>query len=637
MNVSFLVVCIVGMLATVAVSATRRMTLGAEWRELVADQFRELISLRAMLWMALGLAWAANGITLATVVIKGLGMFSSEARGGTAAAFFLGALLAWPAWESRKWLQELINKAPLTSPPAVNFANGVTHSALAPEHMLRLGAERFPNHICPQRQRDRWIRFGVFLGCCIGDLVLLSSVEGARSSARFTAEPMHGEMRGFIGMVLAYPSAVALVVLLLSNRDYTLVPFRLALLVQAGLGLLVFVGSAMVVSQPGSMHRIGMVVFGFMAWRLAADLLREWRYGKMKRTLDPIVSDIRQQLPGFDSYTADPSFCQPALNSATLESRLAQGCRNVEEKGLLVTRHFARFFTIVDVATRDCMMAQLRFLTVRRYVTLTSGVGTYACLRHPKVPVWNESLFPVSPPEGYMNYTDPLLLGSEWQVVLTCGRCFGTGQVRETYQEYYTEYYTDSEGRSQTRTVSVTKERWVVCPCCGGSGRLLHSQILHTQWQRLQPTLATPEMMLSELVEDAEEVTFLELPVKENRRLLAPEVQFHVGQGPSTQALAWAAQALAQKHFEHAAAIEQLHDAIVYRADFRVCGFKSVRLSFQNLSGREGWFFGNRPEFYFPRLPVSWEAMATAIFLPPVALALAAMMFGIVGRILGGK
>ena len=637
MSTSFLVVCVLGLLATVVVASAQRIALGADWRDLVADQFRELISLRAMLWMGLGLAWAANALTLATVVIKGLGLFSSDSRGGTAGAFFLGAILAWPAWKSRKWLHLKLHKAPLIPPPAVNFASGVTNSGIAPDEMLRLGAERFPNHISPQRQEDRWIRWCLLLGCTIVALLLFGSVDSARSAARFTAVRTPGEIRQIIGMVLAYPSAVALLILLVSNRDYTLVPFRISLVVQAGLSLLVLVGAAMVAVPPGSVHRIGMVVFAFMAWRSAADLLVERRYGKMKRTLDPIVSDIRQQLPAFDGYTEEPSFCQPALNSVTLESRLAQGCRNVEEKGPLVTRHFARFFTIADVATRDCMMAQLRFLTVRRYVTLSSGVGTYASLRHPKVPVWNESLFPVSPPEGYVNCTDPLLLGSEWQAVLTCGRCGGTGQILENYQEYSTEYYTDSDGRSQTRTVSVTKQRWVVCPCCGGSGRLLHSQILHTQWQRMQPTLTTPEMMLSELVEDAEEVTFLELPVKENRQLLPSEVQFHVDQEGSARSLARAAQALAQKHFEHAAAIEHLHDGIVYRADFRVCGFKSIRMRFQNLAGREGWFFGNRPEFYFPRLPVSWEAVATAIFLPPVALSLATMVLGIAGKIFGDR
>ena len=297
-------------------------------------------------------------------------------------------------------------------------------------------------------------------------------------------------------------------------------------------------------------------------------------------------------------------------------------------------RHFARFLDVVDIRTHDCVMAQLRFLTVRRYVTLTGGVGTYGPLRYPQVPVWDENLFPVRPPAGFVNWIDPLLLGSEWDVVVLCGRCGGSGQVRETYQEARTEYYTDSQGRSQMRTVYDTKERWVTCPSCGGSGRLLHRQVLNTQWQRLQPTVTEPEMMLAELVEDAEEVTFVHLPMKEDRRLLSVAVKVAVQPCPAANQLAQAARVLAARHSGHAAAVEQLHDGLVYRADFRVCGFRTVRMAFRNLAGRVGWFFGKRPEFYFPRLPLSWSAVATGVFLPPLAIALGLGVW-VVAQVLG--
>ena len=63
-----------------------------------------------------------------------------------------------------------------------------------------------------------------------------------------------------------------------------------------------------------------------------------------------------------------------------------------------------------------------------------------------------------------------------------------------------------------------------------------------------------------------------------------------------------------------------------YRADFQICGFRTIRIQFRQLGGRVGWFFGKRPEFYFPRLPLSYETVATFVFLPPLVIALAALM-----------
>jgi hypothetical protein len=359
-----------------------------------------------------------------------------------------------------------------------------------------------------------------------------------------------------------------------------------------------------------------------MAFRAGADLSRARAYARVKRTLDPIADDIDAQLPDLEKLAADCVFRQPALNGDALATRLAHGCRNVQEKGLLVTRNFARYLGEVDVHFQDCVMAQLRFLTVRRYVTLDAGVGTCQALRYPQVPQWDEQRFPVNPPKDFINWIDPLWLGSEWNVVVVCGQCGGSGRVLEHYQEAKTEYYTDHQGRSQSRTVYVTKSRWVTCPRCGGCGRLLHQQILNTQWQRLQPTVTTPEMRMAELVEDAEEVTFAHLPVKENRHLVSAPKSAAAPTNAAIKRLAQAARALAALHSNHARAVEQLHDARLYRADFRVCGFRTIRMTFRRLGSRVGWFFGKRPEFFFPRLPLSWATLGTFVFLPPLALAI---------------
>jgi hypothetical protein len=180
-----------------------------------------------------------------------------------------------------------------------------------------------------------------------------------------------------------------------------------------------------------------------------------------------------------------------------------------------------------------------------------------------------------------------------------------------------------------------TKERWVTCPACGGSGRLLHHQVLNTQWQRLQPTVTEPEILLAELVEDAEEVTFVHLPIQEDRQMQRLPAKVAVPSAPASNQLEQAARALAGMHREHAAAVAELHGGVVYRADFRVCGFRTVRMEFRNLAGRVGWFFGKRPEFYFPRLPLSWGAVATGVFLPPLAVGLGLGVLALAALVLG--
>jgi len=42
-----------------------------------------------------------------------------------------------------------------------------------------------------------------------------------------------------------------------------------------------------------------------------------------------------------------------------------------------------------------------------------------------------------------------------------------------------------------------------------------------------------------------------------------------------------------------------------------------LRIEYQRLPGEVGWFFGRRPEFYFPTLPLSWSAVGTALFVMP--------------------
>jgi len=69
---------------------------------------------------------------------------------------------------------------------------------------------------------------------------------------------------------------------------------------------------------------------------------------------------------------------------------------------------------------------------------------------------------------------------------------------------------------------------------------------------------------------------------------------------------------------------------MLYRADFQVTGLWAMRIEYQRLPGEVGWFFGRRPEFHFPSLPLSWSAVGTALFVVPF---LAMTFLAIVSRV----
>src|SRR5262249_15593629 len=133
-----------------------------------------------------------------------------------------------------------------------------------------------------------------------------------------------------------------------------------------------------------------------------------------------------------------------------------------------------------------------------------------------------------------------------------------------------------------------------------------------------------------ELVEDAEDVTYVRVAFVEDRRRVPMQPKMAVPAGVMLDRILQTAHQVAALHDEHAEMVEKLHDGFLYRADFQVCGYRTIRIRFQRLRGRTGWFFGKRPEFYFPRLPLSWSAICTCAFLPALA---AAIGFGVVGLV----
>ena len=65
-----------------------------------------------------------------------------------------------------------------------------------------------------------------------------------------------------------------------------------------------------------------------------------------------------------------------------------------------------------------------------------------------------------------------------------------------------------------------------------------------------------------------------------------------------------------------------MQNGSLYLADFQIASFRTIMIEFVNLGGRIGWFFGRRPEFYFPRLPLCYTTILTLAVLPPLWLTL---------------
>ena len=280
-------------------------------------------------------------------------------------------------------------------------------------------------------------------------------------------------------------------------------------------------------------------------------------------------------------------------------------------------RNFARFLDLVEVQYQDFAVAMLRYLTVRRYVTLSGGSGTSRCLQHPQVPMWDYDLFPLKPPNGYTDWIDPLFLPSRWNVVETCSNCGGTGQVARTE----TETETDSNGNTTTRTRTV----YETCSTCNGGGHLEYTQILNTQWQKLIPSVTEPNIPVPELVENAEETIYYNLPLTENFESIEISPKIINASSPLIQEMQNTGSQMEYLHKAHKAEVERLHNGYLYRADFQIGAFQTIAIESTNLKGRFGWFFGKRPEFYFPHLPLSPIAVVTIALFPTLLVMVVGM------------
>jgi len=633
------------LLITTLVATWRRLAHGVTWHELAYSRFYELSSVRSFIWTVQGLSVATSLTALILLMKKGYMFYSQNLLFTLTAVQLIPFLLAtvillsiaWFIWIGLIQVDRLENPKPKVA--GTRFIEGIPD-----QYFFSLGLEKFPNQISKEQITDNWIRAAVVI-VLLGLVAFLfyaqqpGNIEIGPSFQSFVDMLPRKKLAVYdtAGFVL-WSAGILLVILLFNNYDYTFVPFRWAIQIQFFLATLCIVSFGILNGRGSDLiFWLGFISVA-IAFRTLLDLGNSWNYNRIKRVYNPIVDTLRIDTPYLSEVPDNPCCKLPSLNEAMLVDRISQGCRNVEGRGIFVTKFFARFMNLLVVQHRSFASSMLSYLTVRRYITVSSLGGTRRGLRHPDVPRWNRQLFPVHPPNHYVDWLDPLALGEEWHIVKVCHQCNGKGEVQktETYYvtEYYTESYIDNNGRSASRQASrqVAKYRqvWVTCPTCNGCGHLLFQQILNTEWRYLKPTLTFPALPMPELVENAEEVTYFHLPLTEDFNTLPFTPIVYVDDDALTDQMRHTAQSVTARHATHSAEVIKLHGAeYLYRSDFKICGFRTIYIYFQQLGGRVGWFFGKRPEFYFPRLPLSYETVLIIICWPPLLMVLVQYMLNL--------
>lgn len=426
-------------------------------------------------------------------------------------------------------------------------------------------------------------------------------------------------------LVGVYFASVLLIILLKSNRHYLLVRFPQATCLTIGLAASIWIQvcSLGVIGSwnLATIYATTFILLWLMGRRWKQDLLLAAKYRRTRSFLSPIQDLIQNSVHHFLTRVQKDRYCRlPELNAEQLAERITRGAHNIEESDPFVTRFYGRFMRIARVATERCTTASLRFMTINRYTELGNYWPSYGALRDPSVPVWDETRFPIHAPDGFVTRRDSVRLPDAYNPIYYCPT---TETKTETYDEteYYTEWDSSSNSSvSRSRTVQRTRQVQVTCSKCNGCGRLEYARYLVTTWQTHRPTVASPHMSMPELVEHAEEVIYFRRPLIERGNVVREATDQAIGEETLKTDMRKAGDRLASKT---TALCEQLvkltQDRYVYRADFIIGGLHAMNIRFAFLRSRSGWFFGKRPEFHFPRLPIGWATIATWLFLSPLA------------------
>lgn len=641
---------------TLIFTLIHRLINGASINELISTRFYEVFPIRIIFWTLLGIIsyWL---VVLALAALNNVYsiIFNNADSSGVGKQLLLNGLFA-AVFGILFWIvKSCLLKIPEHNHILVKSKGASIRYGITPYLLKELGHERFPNEFSSKNPGERIIRqiiSVIGISCLILVIFLLFKNEEYNLNVDFQTPLVKGlfdypSFQGVVGyfLLLTVPTLISL--LLFNNRDYTFISFSNTLKIKAGFLILSILCLKLLKFSTYTVIIAIALIITTYGFRAIADLRLESRYKRIKQVYNPIASKIRQHTPYLEQILDDPHLKLGSLKTELLIKRISQGCKNVEERGVIVTRNFARFLNLVEIQYQEFAVAMLRYLTVRRYITLSSGSGTSRSLQRPSVPMWNLKLFPLNPPIGYVNLVDPLWLPSQWDIVETCGtcggngkvscsNCFGNGRVSESITETYTE--TDYQGRTQTKTRYRTESKICsscggsgrqTCSTCGGAGRLEYTQILNTQWQKLLPLITHPDIPVPELVEDAEEQIIFHLPLTENFTTSTESVEMLHPSTSLAGKMYETGNQLKMLHQVHSQEVETLHNGSLYRADFQIASFRTIMIKFVNLSGRIGWFFGQRPEFYFPRLPLSYTTVLTLTVLPPLWLTLFLLLLGI--------
>ncbi len=576
----------------------------------------------------------------------------------------------------KDWLDISTNKKSTTDVSIESISEGISD-----DEILELGLEKFPNRISKAGYKTIWIRIILFVlfSTAAGTLgyaffepnskfghTITGCISGLQTFYKYISPSTFGLPVGF-DFILPYGCFVMLILFTITNRDYLYLDFTKTWLL---FGLLAFgIGFSITSTQTAEnsvIFAILIIIPLILCIRILLDLSLLKNYKKRYSILDTIADDLQSIFHNNLKTLSSLKLYYPKIDQEELDARLDQGATNVGSESFLSPPKFGRYLKNAVVKWRHCSAVILRSMTVDRSVDLMNGRGTSASLREPKVPAWDEEMFPLNVPDGYVTWNDYLLLGDEWNVVRTCGGCGGKGQVNcnncgatgkincsycfgagekncaSCYGRGYTErtetYY--SNGQNQTRQIRTNcscgngkirctscsggkvtctgcgGKKLVTCGSCSGCGRIMYDQQLTTYWKEETVTSAFPKMNIYEIAEGASEFDFVTTTFVENRTEILREQRTQLSKEDLSEDLLSNLEQSRSRWSTWEPLMKEFQGGTTYRANISLSGFSLIKASFGKILPREGWFFGNRPQFYFPRLPIGWATVGSVVILP---------------------
>lgn len=607
----------------IACTLVRRFRAGVTLRALVGSGFYEVFPIRllcqglhlAVWWIAIRLL-----LLLAEMALDSMG----DGPGVEIASMLQTGCAALVAGACGLWIFKSVIRPARHGLPEVNLPDHAIRRGIEPEAFAEVGRESFPSPVTARRPAEWMGRLMVLAICLLWGVSAAMKLDGSDSDMVLIAEGGMAVIRVFAGLSEGWgggltnacmPSViVALAVLLFWNRGYGLIRFVQSVAITGFLACLAMLLCEMADQGGDSALKWSIALSAMISLRMIRDLRAARSYLKMRRVADPITAAMRSVGLDLASLEHREDCALPEIDAEATRRRIAQGCRNAEKSDPLVQRNFARFLKLAGVEIQHTSIAARRFLTVGRYTTETGCGGTPSWLSDPVVPMWDERLFPLRVPEGYVNHLDTILLGSAWDRVSICGGCAGTGNVNCGSCGGSGAVHVNNERKTCTGCGGSGR---LVCGTCSGHGRLLFRRHLNTSWKRLMPALSSPDCGMAELMEDAEERVYFRESIIEDRKEVKG-VKNHDGlKVDLARNLESAANQLRAAHASHADRVVALHGARhLYRSDFIVAAFWTIRIRCGWLRGGCGWFFGKRPEFHFPILPLSlgnWASIAVGL------------------------